>query len=256
MIRKKLSASLKAKIKKEHATLRLRDFAGDAESYLRQVKGAAKGRKVRSDKTARVGEITVPKDSEIYHIIEGSARLKKMSVKSFVSKYKQAIQDLLADGDLVLDRESDKLITDINALKPGRKVYINDGDGFVRTPRLTTIHRIVEFRQYVASNTDIFLIFFRTHFKLNGDIYFHMPNADEYEEMESGDLVEFLMDQSDMTVLRSSKRNIPQHGPEKDKRIEFDTEGNKIKRKAIKKKSPAKKKKAKKADKSNRREKR
>lgn len=217
-IRKKLSPALKEKIKKDHSKLRQKDFGGDALTYLRQVKGAAKGRKAQSDSIARIGEITIPKDSEIYRIIVASAKINKMSVARFVKKYADSITALMKDGDLVLDRETDKLIHDINAQGKGMKVFVNDGNGFTRTSRLSAIFQLQQFKQFIASNTNVFLLFFRTVTKLYGDIYFYLPSTDEYEELEDDELSIIEMLDSyfpHITYLRSDKPKTKDAKPDK-----------------------------------------
>lgn len=207
--RKTLTPSLKSKIKQGYKSLRLSDYQGEARDYLKKVKSADKARKTKQGKIAKVGSISIPRDSEIYKIIEKSAAINKMSVAAFIKKHKDSVTALMKDGDLVLNRETDKLIHDINAQGKGMKVFINDGNGYSRTSKLNAIFQLQQFKQFVASNTNVFLLFFRTHTKLNGDIYFSLPDYEEYGELEGeeSDIID-MMDSyfPNITYLRSDKK--------------------------------------------------
>lgn len=188
-IRRKLTAKLKEQIKADYRHLKLQDFDGDALTYLKKVRGAAKGRKAKRDAVAHVGETIIPKDSDLYSLIQTGAKHRKMSVKAFIKKYKDEIDALLKNGDFVLERESDKLIHDLASLKQPRKVYVNDFNGFVRTPSKEAILNIKLFVQYIMAHSDVFLVLFRTHFKLNGDVYFYLAPYEDIDGLSRARLI-------------------------------------------------------------------
>lgn len=188
-----LSDRVKERIKRDYAKLNKKDFDGEALSYLNRVKGAAKARKVKKGKIAKVDELVIPRDSEMYRIIERAAKAKHMTVAAFIKKHRESIEALMKNGDIVNQRETDYLISDINKMRKGGKVYVNDLNGYVRTPRLNDIYNIQAFTQTVAV-TDIFLIVYRVHYKLNGDITHFLPTPDEYDGLETNEEMMEMLD--------------------------------------------------------------
>ena len=71
---KKLSNKVREEIKSNYSKLRLKDYEGEALAYLKQVRGAAKGRKARKDKVAKIDDLVIPRDSELYRLIERGAK--------------------------------------------------------------------------------------------------------------------------------------------------------------------------------------
>lgn len=217
MAKKKLTPSLKAKIKSDYSKLKLSDFEGEALSYLKKVRGAAKGRKTQRESKAVVDDFEIPKDSELYDIVKKAAKLKKMSVKRYISKYKEELKNLLQEGDFVVQRETEYLIEDISKLKKGKKVFVNDGNGYIVRGRNQDILNIQQFTQHVLSHTDIFLIIYRVHYKLSGDLSHYLPDAEEYEGAEDPQSIEEVLDSyyPEITYLKSDKTK----GRKKDSRI-------------------------------------
>lgn len=209
-ITRKLTAKVRDKIKKDYNKLKLSDFGDDALQYLRKVRGAAKSRKRKADTVAKVGDLVVPKDSEMYQIIQKAAKIKKMTVKQFMKKNKKAIQELMKDGDIVLQRETDYLIKDLEKLKKGKKIFVNDGNGILMwnaAGKGIVIFDITRFTQYIFSQTDIFLIIYRVHYKLDGDMSFYLPSKEEYEELETEEEIIAMLDEyyPEITYLKSAK---------------------------------------------------
>ena len=206
-ITRKLTKRVKAKIKEDYKKLKLSDFSDDALRYLKKVRGAAKSRKKKADSVARVGDLTVPKDSEMYDIIQKAAKIKKMTVKQFMKKHKKDIADLMREGDFILQRETDYLIKDIQALKKGKKIFVNDGNGYRQTAKSTDILNIQVFTQFVMSNTDIFMLIYRVHYKLDGDLSHYLPPEQEYDELEEEEDIIAMLDgyYPEITYLKSAK---------------------------------------------------
>jgi hypothetical protein len=207
-ITRKLTDRVREKIRTEYRSLRLSDYDGDALTYLKRVRGAAKGRKAKSAKVAKVEALKIPVDSEIYRIIEKAAKMKKMSVKAFVKKHRSSIEALMKDGDFVVQRETEYLIDDIRRLPKGKKVLVNDGNGYATKGKLTDIFDIQQFTQHVASYSNIFLLVYRVHYKLDGNLSHYLPPVDVYEAAEEEQEVIDLLDEyyPEITYLISQKR--------------------------------------------------
>lgn len=205
--RVKLTDKLKAEIKSNHAQLYYKDFDGEALAYLRKVKSLAKGRKTQEGKKATVEELVIPKDSELYRIIEKGAKLKKMTVKQFTKKYKKELLTLAKEGDFIVQRETEYLIDDIRHVKKGNKIMVNDGNGYRVVGKYADILHIQQFTQHIVANTDIFLITYRVHLKTAGDLSHYLPSPEEYEEMEEQEELEGMLDgfYPEITYLKSGK---------------------------------------------------
>lgn len=235
-ITRKLTDKVREKIKAEYKTLRLSDYDDDALAYLRRVRGAAKARKAKAAKVAKVDELKIPVDSEMYRIIEKAAKMKKMSVKSFVKKHRASIEALLKGGDFVVQRETEYLISDIQHLPKGKKVLVNDGDGYTARAKLTDIYDIQQFTQHVASYSNIFLLVYRVHYKLDGNLSHYLPPVDLYEAAEEEQEIIDLLDAyyPEITYLISQKRS-DKDTPEEPKTIEPDAPERKRKKKPVSK---------------------
>ena len=206
-IQRKLTDKLKEKIKKHYADLKESDYGDDALRYLKQVKGGAKGRATQRAKVAKIDQLTIPKNSEIYKIIQRAAKIKGMTVAKFVKKYRSDIENLMQGGDIVNMRETNYLISDIKHMDKGTTVFVNDGNGLTRTPKKTDIMNISLFTAHVMQNSDIFMISYRVNYKLNGDLSHYLPSAEEYEELEDDETITEMLDSyyPNITYLKSRK---------------------------------------------------
>lgn len=213
--KKKLTDRLREKIKEEYGSLKLSDYQGEALAYLKQVKQLAKARKKKAkkkkDSTAKIEELEIPKDSQLYEIVSKGAKLKKMTVRQFVKKYRKELEGLMKDGDFVVQRETEYLIGDINHMKTGTSVFVNDGNGYTKIPKKRDIYDIQTFTQHIMSNSDIFLLVYRVHYKLNGDLSHYLPDPEEYEEaIEEEDIMSMLDGYyPEITYLKSGKKDAP-----------------------------------------------
>lgn len=209
----KLTERLREKIKRDYTSLRLRDFDGEALIYLKKVRGAAKGRKAQSERVAKIGELVIPKDSELYRMIERGAELKSMTVAKFIKKYKEELLELAQHGDFIANRETEYLIDDISKIKEDFKVLVNDGNGYLVTPKLEDVFNIQQFTQHILSYSNIFLIVYRVHYKTTGDISHYLPPPAEYQGLEEEEEIEAMLDSyyPEITYLKSvKKRDAPQ----------------------------------------------
>lgn len=247
---KNLTEKVKVLIKRDYAKLKFSDFEGPALAYLKQVRGGHKGRRTQAESVARFGEFKVPKDSELYQMIVRGAKIKKMSVKKFVNAYKKELIGIAEHGDFVQQRETEYLIEDVRAVKKGRKVFVNDGNGYLSRPKLKDVLNIQLFTQHVMGNTEIFLLIYRVHYKTTGDLSHFLPSAEEYEELEDADEIEAMLDgfYPEITYLKSGKGNaaakeetvIEPDAPERKKKSSKAGANNRKKRARVS--TPAKKK--------------
>jgi len=209
MIRRKLTASLKEKIKKEFSKLRLRDFDGEALSYLKKVRGAAKGRKAKKkkhkeqskkratrfeseveltgkEKPLKIGKHTVDPTSKAYEIIILSARNKNQSLKKFVKENESAIEKLLDDYLIFVKSEIDNLIKQIRELPKKAKVFIPiHGKEKSRPRAIFMLHSIKKAMMELAAIYEV--VFIEYGMDLYGDLHFNCPQPHEYKDIEDGD---------------------------------------------------------------------
>lgn len=200
-IQRKLTDKLKAKIKKEYAKLRLADYEGDALTYLRKVRGAAKGRKSKRDSEANIEGLRIPKDSEAYALIKAMAKAKGVTVKQLLKKYKKEVSELLEDGVLVIQRETEYLISDLKKLPKSNRIYINDNDGFTRIGKEEAILRLQLLLMHCAALTDIFMLIYRVQFKLDGDVRFYCPLKDQYEDLITSEEITDMLDEYEPEII-------------------------------------------------------
>lgn len=209
MSKKKLitdSPSLRKKVKE--GKVKKSELKGDALSYWNKYQGAKKARAAKKAKIARIEQLVIPRDSEMYRMIERAAKAKKMSVAAFIKKYRDAIEALMKDGDFVLERETEYLIDDLKKLGKGKAVFVNDGNGFRKTGAKKDIYNITAFTQHIAANSEIFLIVYRVHRKMNGDASHFLPDVEEYEGLEEEEDLMKMLDgfYPEITYLISKKK--------------------------------------------------
>lgn len=214
MIRKKLTSSLKEKIKKDFRKLKKSDFDGDALAYLNRVRGAAKGRasqkknkkeagkkaiaKVVSKKTPSVkakaitiGGITIEPDSKAYEILQASATNTNKTLAKFVKENEKAIEKLLADYLIAFKKECDDLIKLIHELPKKAKVFSP-----VRTKTITKhyviflLHSIK--KAILETGVTYEPVFVEASFDLYGNLHVDVPRPGEYKELEGEDLLDFI----------------------------------------------------------------
>jgi len=186
------SPSLRKRVK--NGKVNKDQLQGAALAYYNRVQGAAKARKKKVEAVAKIGDFEVPRDSRLYGIIKKAAEIKGISVKEFTEQYGEALLNLSRSGNQILDRETDRLIGDIRRSGKGTQVFINDGDGFVHVGKMRAMLHLQEFNQYVLGSSDIFLLFFRTEYKLTGDLYFYLPSEQDYDQYDGEDLELYLDD--------------------------------------------------------------
>jgi len=200
-MRRKLTDKLKKYIRENYRSLKKSDFAGDALAYLNRVKGAAKGRKAQRDGKAIIEGLKIPKDSSAYQLIFALAKAKGVSVRTLIKKYRQEIEPLLESGGIVIQRETDYLIKDLNSLKKGTLVFVNDGDGYSKLSKEQAILRLQMLLMHCAALTNIFMLIYRVEYKLDGDIKFYCPEEKKYKNIILEESIKEFLDNYEPEII-------------------------------------------------------
>lgn len=205
MPKRKLTESLKSKIKKDYSKLRQSDYEGDALRYLKQVRGAHKGhrtqkknREERSKKVKekipttgketrgkeiKVGDKTYKPGDKVYDIIALSAKQKNMSTKKFVQTYGDALEKLLRDYMVFAKSEVDILRELIKNLPKDAKIYSP-----IRTKIISAgtasfnLHMVKKTLMEVCSIYPV--VFIEYAFDLDSNLHFNCPRPGEYKDLE------------------------------------------------------------------------
>jgi len=217
MIRRKLTPSLKKKIKDDYKHLRLADFDGEALTYLRQVKGAAKGRaakkkqakekkkapkkeapkeKARKESQAEIkvaGKIIKP-GSKAYELISEGAKVKNQSIRKFVQENESAIEKMLKDFLIFYRKEIDDLIILIRSLHKSAKIYCPIKFKVISRPYAIFLLHAIK-KAILETELTYEVIFIEYAFDLNGNIHFNCPRPSQYAELMGEELLEFVDDE-------------------------------------------------------------
>lgn len=217
MPRRKLTGKLREQIKRDYRKLKQSEFEGEALSYLKQVRGAHKGkvaqRKLREVKREKIkkaipsaeekpgrkykvivkGEV-IPPGSLAYQIIEASARNKNQSVKTFVSENESEIATLLKDYLIFQKKEIDDLRKLIGELPKGSLIFspIKNKKISAATASLN-LHLI---KKTLIDTCEIYpYVFIEYAFDLEANLHFNCPRPGEYATLEDcEELREYLED--------------------------------------------------------------
>lgn len=215
MIRRKLTSQLKAKIKADYRKLKQSDFDGDALRYLKQVRGAAKGRthkKAKARESAKkaiekvqgtakkigkevdliIGQHVIKPGTKAYEVIILSAKNKKQSVKKFIKENEKAIEQLLADYLLFFKSEIDTLVKVIRELPKKAEIHVPVKRKKMSRPRaIFILHSIKKAMLELAPIYEA--VFIEAAYDLYGNMHFNCPQPGEYKHIEDGDeLLDFI----------------------------------------------------------------
>lgn len=180
MAKRKLTPKLKDYLYANRWKAKMSDYDGDALSYLKRLRAATKAAKKRKANTAKIGSVTIPRNSELYEIIEASANLKRQSVASFIRANKGAIEELLQEGRVVISRETQYAIDDISKLPTKSKVYIN-GE---KVTKGDAIYALQSLTSTAMQHTSVVLINYEMSYDLAGNLYLEIPTQEDIEEAE------------------------------------------------------------------------
>lgn len=181
MAKKKLTERLRAKIKADYSKLKESDFDGEALTYLRRVRGAAKSRKIKRDETLKIEGLKIPKNSELYQKIKGVASMKGQTVAKWIKnkKNKAAVLLLFKNGGITVDRESEYLIGDIRKMPKKAKVFWNGEE----VTKVYAISLIMEIQASSAQFSNIVMIRYEVRWDLMGNLHItHVPSREEIDE--------------------------------------------------------------------------
>jgi hypothetical protein len=183
MAQRKLTPKLKTFLYDNRYKVRLSDYAGEALAYLKKLRAASKAAKTRKAKTAKIGALSIPRNSELYEIIEASAKIKKQSVSTFIKKNKQAIDELIKDGRVPIVRETSYAIADISKLPKSSKVFINDQE----VSKGDAIFALQQITSSAMQHTDTVVVNYEMSYDLTGNLHLELPTDEELEEAEEAD---------------------------------------------------------------------
>lgn len=187
MAKRKLTPKIKEHLYENRFKVKLSDYDGEALAYLKRLRAASKAAKTRKQSTAKIGDTIIPRNSELYEIIEQSANAKGLPVSTFIKKNKQAIQELLRDGKVPIQRETSYAISDISKLPKRSKIYIN-GE---KVSKADAIYAIQNFTSTSMQYTSTVVVNYEMSYDLTGNLYLELPMPDDYEstveEMEEMD---------------------------------------------------------------------
>lgn len=196
MIRRKLTKSLKEKIRTNYRNLKQADFDGEALTYLKKVRGAAKGRNAKKKKKSppkeskphaiKIGDTVIEPDSKAYEIIALSAKNKNQSLKKFVHENKKAIEELLRDYLVFFKTEIDTLIKTIRSLPKGAKIFVPiRGQEKSRPRAIFLLHSIKKAMLELAPIYEV--VFIEAAYDLYGNLHFNCPQPGEYKHIGDED---------------------------------------------------------------------
>lgn len=202
MPKRKLTESLKKKLKKDYNKVKKSDYSGEALTYLNRVRGAAKGRKakkkIHKEKVEEIkaslhicGRVIAP-GSEAWNIIAASARLKKQSIYKYASLNEEAICKLINDFLIFANKEIDYLINEISELPKSKKVFVPvKGKEITRTKAIFILHSLKSFMISTMGIYEQILIDYA--YDLFGNIHFDAPYPIQYTRYkEDGEMDGFL----------------------------------------------------------------
>lgn len=126
---------------------------------------------------------------EIVKLVNESARGKKQSVNKFVRENKEAIKKIAEANFIDFDVRIDELITYIQTINK-RTFFIDDGNGVTKHSKKEVIQKIMDYVNYVKSNSNIDFIMPHAVIKYNGTITVDIP--DGYDDYEGEELENFL----------------------------------------------------------------
>lgn len=229
MIRRKLTPSLKKKIKNDFKNLRLRDFDGEALAYLRKVKSASNAKtgtkpaakkktqkkKASKEKTPKkkkvqkseepikiAGKIIKP-GSEAYELIQTGAKAKNQTVKKFVRENEEAISRMLENYLIFFKKEIDDLIKFIRELPDGSKIF--SPIKHKKISRSYVIYLLHAIKKAMLETSLIYeVVFIEYALDLYGNLHVNVPRPGEYAELGGDDLLEFIDDRyANITYIRN-----------------------------------------------------
>lgn len=195
MPRRKLSAKLRQKLFQSRWRVKKSDYAGEALAYLLRLRAASKAAKTRTDNTAIIGKTRIPRSSELYRIIQASARIKGQTIRKFIASNKRAISKLAKDGNIVISRETEYAISDIRKLPKSSKIFI----GKNQVSKEQAILALQTLATTSVNVSNIVVINHEMKYDYSGNLYLDIPEPDDYSELL--DEIDDYMDSGEADVM-------------------------------------------------------
>lgn len=216
MPKRKLTPSLREKIKKDYSRLRQADYDGEALAYLRQVRGAHKGhraqKKAREEKAEKLlgklqpeavitkgkaiklGGKTYKPGDRVYDLIVLSARNKGQTLSKFIKEHGKDLEKLISNYLVFARIEVDNLRQLITQLPDDAKIFSP-----VKTKTISK--RTASFNLHMVKKTLMEMcaiypvVFIEYAIDLDSNLHFNCPRPGEYKDFEDcSELKEYLDD--------------------------------------------------------------
>lgn len=148
MPKKKLTAKLKASLKKDYRRVKQADFSGEALKYLKRVRAAHKGQKTKKKKGTYEKKISRRKTGLLTYeaMISALAKGKKMSVAKYKKKYAKELLLLQNFGEARAWMECELLAMEIQ-FNPRAGTMVNSH----RVKRGTGIFEVLKLKRTILS---------------------------------------------------------------------------------------------------------
>ena len=181
MPKRKLTEKVKAAIKASKGKVRLKDYTGEALTYLRKYRALSAARKIKKETTLKVDGLVIPKNSKFYDTVSKSAEALGISLLQLQKKFPDVIREFLKRGSYHADRETDYLLEDLEKLS--KKVKITVGKKGI-IPKEKVIAQLKQLQTNTATYTDNFVLIFKTAYTLDGlNMKVDFPFTSEYEDL-------------------------------------------------------------------------
>lgn len=178
-MKRKLTPKLKQFLFQNRFKVKKSDYAGEALDYLNKLRAASKAAKKRKENTLILNGVKIPRNSELYSTIEAAAKIKKQSVSTFVKKNKKAIELLMEDGSVVISRETEYAIRDIQKLPKKTKIFIGERN----VSKEEAIFALQDIQSNSMRISNIVVINYELKYDLLGNLHLDIPLPEDYEDL-------------------------------------------------------------------------
>ncbi len=220
---RKLTERVKQNIKDAKGRVPLKDYDGEAYTYLLRYRALAKARKVKKDTTLKIKQapeapgLTIKKNTKLYQRLAKVAELKGITVKQLYEQFPEEINRYMRSGSFHEDRETDYLLDDLDKLS--EKVQITVGRHGVQNKGVVMFN-LKQLQMNTANYTEIYFLIFKCAYSLDGmKLRLNFPFVVDYEdllfEIDSNDYDEDSSDHAFSEMIEGYKEIIIVRSPKK-----------------------------------------
>lgn len=188
-IRKKLTASLREKIKNNPRGFKKKDLSGEALTYLNRVRGAAKARKIKKDTTVKINKRKLDKKSDAYRIIAAAAKNVGLTPAEFIKRNPKSIDAFLDNSKFYVNEEMDIVKKNIDAMT---------GDVHQKNKKTTKSrakYYITRIRNKLINDAPVYdKILLEYYMSASGDAFIDVPFPNEYSSIHFWEDLLFFID--------------------------------------------------------------